>query len=82
MLGQRTNELGCTAMAMYTVYVPNTPCWSVALPQRHVLAGLVYSPNATAGVERDYNLFKLRKKLEIIKLSISVYAFLNTVAPL
>ena len=32
--------------------------------------------------ERDYNLFKLRKKLEIIKISISVYAFLNTVAPL
>jgi hypothetical protein len=31
---------------------------------------------------RDYNLFKLRKKLEIVKLSISVYAFLNTVAPL
>ena len=51
MLGQRTKEQGCTAMAMYTVYVPNTPRWSVALPQRHVLAGLAYIPNAAAGVQ-------------------------------
>ena len=50
MFGQRTNELGCTAMAMYTMYVPNTSHRSVALPQRHVLAGLAYSSNATAGV--------------------------------
>ena len=37
-------------MAMYTVYVSNTPRWDIALPQRHVLAGLAYSPNAAAGV--------------------------------
>ena len=41
-----------------------------------------YADVDSDGCERDYNLFKLRKKLEIIKLSISVYAFLNTVAPL
>ena len=50
MFGQRTKEQGCTAMAMYTMYVPNTPHRSIALPQRHVLAGLAYSPNAAAGV--------------------------------
>jgi hypothetical protein len=50
VLGQRTNELGCTAIAMYTVYVSDTPHRSIALPQRHVLAGLAYSPNAAAGV--------------------------------
>ena len=50
MFGQRTKEQECITMAMHTVYVPNTPRWSVALPQRHVLAGLAYSPNAAVGV--------------------------------
>ena len=49
MYGQGTKEQGCTAMAMYTMYVPSTPHRSTALPQRHVLAGLAYSPNETAG---------------------------------
>ena len=50
VLGQRTKELGCTAMAMHTVYVPNTTRWSIALTQPHILVDLAYSPNAAAGV--------------------------------
>ena len=50
MFGQRTKEQGCTAMAMHTMYVPNIPRWSVALTQRHVLAGLAHSSNAAVGV--------------------------------
>jgi hypothetical protein len=50
VLGQRTKEQGCIAMAMHTMYVPNIPRWSIVLPQRHVLAGLAYSPNAVGVV--------------------------------
>ena len=39
-------------MAMYTMYVSNTPRWSIALPQPHILVDLAYklSPNAAVGV--------------------------------
>ena len=49
VLGQRTKEQECITMAMHTMYVPNTPRWSVALPQSHILVDLAYIPNA-AGV--------------------------------
>jgi hypothetical protein len=37
-------------MAMYTMYVLNTPSWTVALPQSHILVDLAYIPNAVVGV--------------------------------
>ena len=50
VLGQRTKEQECITMAMHTMYVSNTPHWSIALLQPHILVDLAYSPNAAAGV--------------------------------
>ena len=50
VLGQRTKEQECITMAMHTMYVPNTPRWSIALPQPHILVDLAYIPNAAVGV--------------------------------
>ena len=70
-----TGAFGAAAAAREAVQVSSLhkKCNELALLPRTIFG---------ASRERDYNLFKLRKKLEMIKLSISVYAFLNTVAPL